>query len=257
MNTNGEWEKLTPRKTFWSMYYLNSFPIGDQVFERKFRTRFRIPFYYFKELLSDVKTNPLFKRWQHRKVDTPIVFGLLLLGTLRYLGRGWTFDDLEESTAISQYVHRDFFHVFIQYGKEYLYPKHVIFPSSSADVAMYCRAYEKAGFHGAIGSMDACHTVIEKCSHRLKQNYLGGKSKLTCRSFNSTCNHRRQILHTTGGHPARWNDKTIILYDKIAVGLRTGELLNDNTFELFDRDTNGNVIKLSIEELGYLWIMAI
>ena len=32
MNTKGEWEKLTPRKTFWSLYYLNSFPIGDNFF---------------------------------------------------------------------------------------------------------------------------------------------------------------------------------------------------------------------------------
>ena len=33
---------------------------------------------------------------------------LLLLGTLRYLGRGWTFDDIEEATAISLEVHRVF-----------------------------------------------------------------------------------------------------------------------------------------------------
>ena len=192
MNSNGEWEKLTPRKTFWSMYYLNSFPVGDIFFEKKFRTRFRIPYHYFKELLSDIKNNPLFKRWQHKRVDKPIVFGLLLLGALRYLGRGWTFDDLEESTAISQYVHRDFLHIFVKYGQEYLYPKHVIYPTRSADMAMYSREYEQAGFHGALGSMDACHIVIEKCSHQLKQNHLGGKSKLTCRSYNLTCNHQRQ-----------------------------------------------------------------
>ena len=108
MNDNGEWEKLTPRKTFWCMYYLNSFPARDVFFVKKFRSRFRIPYDNFKELLSEIKKHPLFKRWQHKRVDTPVIIRLLLLRALGYLGRGWTFDDFEESTAISKYVHREF-----------------------------------------------------------------------------------------------------------------------------------------------------
>ena len=38
---------------------------------------------------------------------------LLVLGSLRYLGRGWTFDDLEEATGISEESHRVFFRRFI------------------------------------------------------------------------------------------------------------------------------------------------
>jgi hypothetical protein len=33
---------------------------------------------------------------------------LLLLGSLRYVGRGWTFDDIEEATKVSCDVHLDF-----------------------------------------------------------------------------------------------------------------------------------------------------
>ena len=94
--------------------------------------------------------------------------------------------------------------------------------------------------HGAIGSMDACHVIIEKCSARLKQNHLGGKSKLTCRAYNLTCNHRRQILHTTPGSPARWNDKTIVS----ALDLQKGKILNDNVFELYKRNEHGEVISV-------------
>ena len=125
----------------------------------------------------------------------------------------WTMDDLEEATAISIHVHRNFIHKFIYYGKEVLYPKYVTYPTTPEAMKIHTQEYEKAGFHGAFGSMDACHIVMEKCSHRLKQNHMGGKSKHTCHAFNLTCNHRRQILYTTPGHPARWNDKTIILYD--------------------------------------------
>ena len=98
--------------------------------------------------------------------------------------------------------------------------------------------------HGAIGSMDACHVVVEKCSHRLKQNHLGGKSKLTCRPYNLKCNHRRRILHTTSGHPARWNDKTIVLYDKLARDLKNGTILNDRIFELFQRSEDNSIIEV-------------
>ena len=91
----------------------------------------------------------------------------------------------------------------------------------------HTKEFEVAGFHGAVGSMDACHILMEKCSHHLKQNHVGGKSTQTCRSFNLTCNHIRQILHTTCGH-------LVVLFDKFAVGMRKGDYMSDNIFELCD-----------------------
>jgi hypothetical protein len=56
----------------------------------------------------------IFLRWRERNDDlrkkktrvSPIE--LLLLGSLHYLGRGWTFDNLEESTFIAKDVHPSF-----------------------------------------------------------------------------------------------------------------------------------------------------
>ena len=42
------------------------------------------------------------------------------------------------------------------------------------------------------------------------------------------------MMHTTPGNPARWNDKTIILCDELAVGMRGCELMQDNEFELLE-----------------------
>ena len=154
------------------------------------------------------------------------------------MGRGWVFDDIEEATGIGLENHRQFFHKFILYGSSILYSKHVVYPKTSSDAVAHKKEYEVAGMYGAIGSMDACHIIIEKCSTRLKQNHLGGKSKLTCRSYNLTCNHRRQILYTTPGSPARWNDKTIVLFDKLATDLQKGRILKDNLFHLYQRDDN-------------------
>jgi hypothetical protein len=42
----------------------------------------------------------------------------MLLGTLRYLGREWTFDDLEEAMLIDEETHRQFFHHFIDEARQ-------------------------------------------------------------------------------------------------------------------------------------------
>ena len=139
MNDDGVWERLKPRKTFWCMFYLNSPQIGNTYYENKFRDRFRLPYKSFKELLDEVKIHPLFKRWMHKRVDTNVVLGFLLLGTLRYLGRGWTFDELGEATSMSMYVHRDFFHIFVKFGQEYLYTKHVKYPTKSNEMEAHTR----------------------------------------------------------------------------------------------------------------------
>lgn len=75
-----------------------------------------------------------FARWKQGKCDavhqesTPL--SLLILCALRYLGRGWTFDDLSENTCISEEVIRIFFHQFILFGSTELYEKFVVTPNN-------------------------------------------------------------------------------------------------------------------------------
>ncbi len=166
---------------------------------------------------------------------------LLLLGSLRYLGRGWTFDDLEEATAISFEVHHNFFHQFIHVGSSILYPTFVVVPQAAEEAQTHMVEFSKAGCHGCVGSSDATHIAVEKCSYRLWQNHLGGKTKLTTRTFNLTVNHCRRIISTTPGYPGRWNDKTLVLFDDFVRGIYEGKVLSDVQFELFEYDAEGNV----------------
>jgi len=61
-------------------------------------------------------------------------------------------------------------------------------------------------------------------------------------TFNLTCNHRRRILHTTRGGPARWNDMTMVQFDSFLTAVRAGSILTDNEFELLSYDKEGNVV---------------
>ena len=65
---------------------------------------------------------------------------------------------------------------------------------------------------------------LDKVTASFRQAHLGFKagSEITTRTYNLTVNHRRQILHTTTGHPGRWNDKTLIRFDTFMADLRDG-----------------------------------
>lgn len=124
---------------------------------------------------------------------------LLVLGSLRYIGRGWTFDDIVESTCISAEVHRCFLQAFLHFGSTVLYSKYVLTPKNASEAKSHMVEFEKAGFPGCIGSCDCTHIATEKCQYNLKNAHTGRHKKNTTRTFNLTCNHRRRILHTTRG----------------------------------------------------------
>ena len=88
-----------------------------------FRTRFRVPYSYFVELSNDIYENDIFSRWRNTDAtgQPPSNMKLLLLGSLRYLGRSWTFDDISESNGISREVNRKFFICFIEYGSTVMF----------------------------------------------------------------------------------------------------------------------------------------
>ena len=167
--------------------------------------------------------------------------GLLLFGSLRYLGRGWCFDDLQESTSISEEVYCISLHILIEFGSSDVYSLFVKYSKSVKEGLTHMRDFIMACIYGGAGLMDASHVTREKCSHRLKKNHIDKKSKQNCKSFNLTYSHRRKILYSASGYPTRWNNTTIVLIDEFATQLRKGKKMNDDIFPLLDYDENGVV----------------
>ena len=234
---DGSRRPILPRQTFWYSTYVLHPDLENPHFHQVFRLRFRLPYAQFLELNERLETDASFSRWHAGKINpwsrvetTPI--SLLLLTSLRYLGRGWTFDDLAENTSISQETIRVFFHTFINFGSTVLYKQYICPPKTCEDARQHTAEYEMAGFPGAIGSTDATHIMLERVSYRLRQTHIGFKMSHTARTYNITVNHRRQILATTIGHPARWNDKTLALFDNFMTDLKDGIIMNDMFFDL-------------------------
>mmetsp|Transcript_2657 Transcript_2657/g.4128 ORF Transcript_2657/g.4128 Transcript_2657/m.4128 type:complete len:116 (+) Transcript_2657:64-411(+) len=78
-----------------------------------------------------------------------------ILGAFSYLGGEFTFDDIEESTAIRKEVHRVFFHEFIKIGSTVFYNRYVCSPQNEESLLQHMPEYIAAGFPGAFRSTNA------------------------------------------------------------------------------------------------------
>ena len=186
-----------------------------------------MPYAQFLELVDKVIDSGMFEAHLGKDaVGKPSAsIQLLILCCLRYLGRGLTFCDLEEMTVISQETIRRFFHKFIEFGSTQLFDEYVQFPTDAASATSHAAEFHSAGMHGAVASTDATNVILWHCYHNLSIHNQGYKQNHPARSYNVSCNHRRRILYTTRGHPARWNDKTVIRFDEFVTGIHDSKLL--------------------------------
>jgi hypothetical protein len=135
-------------------------------------------------------------------------------------------------------VHRVFFHSFIDFGARRLYPMYVSPPQTAEELKACEHAYRIAGFPGCIGSTDATHVPLDKVTYSIRQGHLGFKMSVTTRTYNLTVNHKRKILSSTTGHPGRWNDQTLVRFDRFIDQLQSKAFDDIMTFELLAKTTN-------------------
>ena len=225
----------------WFRLYIQIPPVGKRLL-KIFRQRFRIPYSEFISLCNDIKSHKLFQRWANTDAcgTNASDIRLLLLGTLRYLGRAHTFDDAFESTYISAEVHRQFFISFLEYGSTVLYEKYVLTPLKTMDVSRIEKLFRIAGFNGCMGSSDGTHVGLLSCPTWAFHNHKGFKLAVPSRNYNATVTHWKQIMGTTYGHPGTWNDTSVILFDELIQSIYDGKLMADKEFQLFELDKDGN-----------------
>ena len=184
-DTDGSVKPLTWDKSIWYLNYIENPKPGEKNrWNEKFRKRFRMQYESFIELAMMAEASPKFDRWKRKDAvglrSAPT--RLMLLGALRYIGRGWTFDDIEEATAIHEETHRQFFHVFIDWGSSVLFDEWVVPPQTVEDLREHTAEFVMAGFNGCIGSIDATHVSMERCSHWLWQSNKGFKLNMPSRT---------------------------------------------------------------------------
>ena len=252
-NKDGSMRNLTFKDSTWYNLYINSQQDSNRKL-KKFRQRFRLPYSEYLKMIEELKQNSHFLRWMKKDCigNDPSDIRLLLLGTLRYMGRGLTFDDIEEYSFISAEVHRNFFEAFLEYGSSVLYKKYVIDPATKSEISMFEKIFALAGFNGAIGSSDGTHVGMIQCPSWASIGHCGHKLAIPSRNYNATVTHSHQILGTTCGHPGSWNDKTLVMYDDLIRGVKEGEQYSNNEFKLFELDKNQKEIEVTYQGAWFI-----
>ena len=136
---------------------------------RLFRSRFRLPYDSFLSLSEDIMDHSCFARWTRCDAVGENLQNtkLLILGCMRYIGRAWTFDDICEANGISINTNIYFLLSFIEYGSTSMYKKWVHDKNLNTDVREQEAVFRIAVFDGCIGSSDAIHIPMFKCSQWL------------------------------------------------------------------------------------------
>ena len=250
---DGTIRALTPCDTLWYLLYVKTTPQDDRL-KKIFRNRFRVPHYYFTQLADEISENELFSRWKNSDAvgDKPSNIKLLLLGSLRYLGRSWTFDDINEANGISREVNRIFFLCFIEFGSSSMYKKYVIDVANSINISNHEQLFGLAGMNGCIGSGDATHISMLNCPSWAANSHKGFKLNLPARTYNLTVAHTKLILCSTTGHPSTWNDKTLVLYDPLLSGVKEGTKYNDFIFKLYEKQLNGQIREVEYQGVWFM-----
>ena len=181
----------------------------------KFRKRFRVPFTVFEEICTDLRN--VHKLLEHRydaKGEESIRISLLVLGSLRCIASGCTFDAIEELTCVSQDTHRVFFHkYFCTWGRDAA--KDLIkMPHDDDTIAHVTAQYEKRGLPGCVGSVDCVHVCWDRCPASM-HSVCKGKDNVPTLAFQVVCSHTKKIMHVSDYFWGTYNDKTIARLDPL------------------------------------------
>lgn len=210
-----------------------------------FRQRFRVPFNIFEYILkklreakNDENVLPLFPEGRTDAIGNPQApIELLVLATLRVLGRGISFDDAEELSGISHEVIRVFFHKFCKFFGDKVFEEYVKPPKNIEEVKTLSSQFEPLGFVGCVGTGDVVHIPWDRCCHGLRSNYVG-KEHFPTLAFEVFCSYERRIIACSPSFPGAVNDKSIVKFDKYVSQVLRNDIFTRFPYKLCDKDGN-------------------
>ena len=79
-----------------------------------------------------------------------------------------------------------------------------------------------------------------KCANWARNIHKEPKIHVPSRTYNVTVTHSRQIIGSTIGHPGTFNDKTVVMFDRLLGEMHNNHLKDDHQFTLLEKDANNN-----------------
>ena len=199
---------------------------------KEFRRSFRLPYPVYLDIVKLARE----EKWYHDQITN--VCGqpmpsleLMILGVLRVLGGGYSFNNIREGNGACEASNRNFFHMFCR-NMAKQYPKYVHPPTSPDEIFKTTEMYRKKGFPGCIASCDCVHIPWDKCPDQDLPSYKG-KEKYPTIAYQVCVDHSGKALSITSGFPGTFNDKTIARYDSFLQSVHQGTRYAQEEFDLY------------------------
>ena len=196
-----------------------------------FRNRFTVPYQLYRQLLE------IAERWFPQKYhdvcgkETTPVF-LKLLGALRMLGKGCSWDLLYELSGVSAEVHRNWTLAFLDKFSKELYPVYVHGPRNSEEIDSVTSLYAASGFPGCVGSTDCVHIRWEMCPSMWLSAFKNGKHSYASIAYEMTVDHSKRFQASTVGHYGSTSDMTIVKFDGFVSEVKLNKLFTEAEFKI-------------------------
>jgi hypothetical protein len=162
---------------------------------KMFQLRFRVPFILFdRQILKMCKDDNIFDMtYEESKNGVPIEFKILL--SLRILGRGNYYDDINELSSVPSSSIPYYFHTFVKKFAILYYDQFIRMPGE-ASLKERMAHYAALGLGGAMGSLDCTRLWWNHCPKWLR-NLCIGKEGFPTLAFLLCCDHNRNIFHVS------------------------------------------------------------
>ena len=219
------------RESFWFNFMQRDLTDLKSRDGKNFRLRFTVPYQVYTQLLAYAEAWFPQKEYDICGRETSPIF-LKLLGTLRMLGKGCSWDLLYELSGISGNVHRRWTHAFLDKLSKELYPVYVHGPRNSEELDRVTSLYAASGFPGCVGSTDCVHIRWDMCPASWLSVFRNGKHHYASIAYEMTVDHTKRFQSTTIGHYGTTSDKTIVKFDGFVNLVRFSELFTEAEFKL-------------------------
>ena len=206
-----------------------------------FRRRFAVTFERFKEIVEKTRSWGIFSEKKDRYGRPCVPLELKILGALRYLSKGSSFDAIAELSGMAEQTAHSFFHQFWYHFVLEYKDIWIKYPSTAAEAQPITDHYARLGLPGAVGSVDCTHVWWAMCPASKTQLYTNGKNKVPTVAFECVVSPTGRCLYVSQGHPGTRSDKTIVKTNDYVQRVLRREILQDVTFDLLT-DTAGEHI---------------
>ena len=189
-------EKMDSKQSIWGQLLTRLEAIGPDMEEslNQFEKRFRITYTTFLLLNDKIKEAGFQKCNSVRPEKQQADLRLLLMGSLKVLGSGFTFTDVSDLCGVSQESLRVFFHSFCSYISTNI-ANYVNFDKNLEGTLA---SYSKVELPGCVGSMDNIHILWDRCPASEANRYHGKEGRCSV-SFFVVTDHERNCLYVSDG----------------------------------------------------------